>query len=411
MPTSRVIRAAFAATLVSSLALSSAQPDPAAAAVQRAKLADQAKNAQKVRGIGVSRRPRPGMLLPLGRNARFPASVLTNIVDSSLLQRPLARVCPVGQSIRAITRMGAVTCQATGDIQAVRAGAGLTGGGTSGTVDLAVAPPLAFTLSATAPLLDITNTGTGGAIEAESSSSFASGYFRALGTGAGAALRADTTSGSQGNAVSAYNYGTDGYALWAELVNANNPKAAIFARTAGGGQAIRAEMNSDSSAADALFARSTSTDPESYAGFFSGNVNVTGNLNVGGTLSKAGGMFRINHPLSPATRYLQHSFVESPDMKNIYDGVVRTNGRGYATVRLPRWFQALNERFRYQLTTIRSFAKAIVWREVSGNSFVIRTRRPHVKVSWQLTGIRHDAYAKANRIKVDVAKPRAQRDR
>ena len=60
-------------------------------------------------------------------------------------------------------------------------------------------------------------------------------------------------------------------------------------------------------------------------------------------------------------------------MKNIYDGVVRTDGRGYATVRLPRWFQALNERFRYQLTTIRSFAQAIVWREVSAQQL----RDPH----------------------------------
>jgi hypothetical protein len=345
------------------------------------------------------------MLLPLGRKGRFPASVLANIVDSTLLQRPLSRVCPPGQSIRGISRMGAVTCQITGDITSVSAGPGLTGGGSAGAVELAIAPPLSFSAGAAVPLLDIANNGSGGAIEGESSSGFASAYFRALGTGAGAALRADTTSGSQGNAVSAYNYGTDGYGVLAELVNETNPKAAIFARTAGGGQAIRAEVNSDSGA-DALFARSTSSDSTSYAGFFSGNVNVTGDLSVDGMLSKGGGTFRIDHPLAPETRYLQHSFVESPDMKNIYDGVVRTDGRGYATVRLPRWFQALNRDFRYQLTPIRSFARAIVWREVSRNSFVIRTGRPHVKVSWQVTGIRHDAFARAHRVKVDVAKPR-----
>ena len=165
--------------------------------------------------------------------------------------------------------------------------------------------------------------------------------------------------------------------------------------------------NSTTSTADAIFARTQSTDPGSFAGYFSGQREGDREPQCRtGRVSKAGGSFRIDHPLSPATRYLQHSFVESPDMKNIYDGVIRTNGRGYATVRLPRWFQALNERFRYQLTTIRSFAKAIVWREVSDNSFVIRTRRPRVKVSWQVTGIRHDAYAKAHRIKVDVAKPR-----
>ena len=121
--------------------------------------------------------------------------------------------------------------------------------------------------------------------------------------------------------------------------------------------------------------------------------------------------FRIDNPLDPANRYLQHSFVESPDMKNIYDGVIRTDGRGYATVRLPRWFQALNQSFRYQLTTIRSFARAIVWREVRHNSFVIRTASPRVKVSWQVTGVRHDAYARAHRIKVDIAKAPADRGR
>jgi hypothetical protein len=381
MPRTRVLGAVVAATLASSLAFGATQPSEADAAVARAKLADRAKNAQRVRGIGASRRPRPGMLLPLGRGGRFPASVLTNIVDSSLLQRPLTRVCPRGQSIRAITRMGSVSCQVTGD----------------------VVPPLVFDVGSTLPLFHMTNTGTGSAIEGESRSTLASAYFRNLGAGSG--LRADSVGGSKG-AVSAFHFGTGGYGLWAELLNPGNPNAAIYARTAGGGRAIDAEVNSTTSTADALFARSRSTHPDSYAGYFSGDVRVTGNLAVGGTVSKAGGAFRINHPLSPATRYLQHSFVESPDMKNIYDGVTRTDGRGFATVRLPRWFQALNGKFRYQLTTIRSFAKAIVWREVRDNSFVIRTQRPHVKVSWQVTGIRHDAYAKANRIEVDVPKRR-----
>ncbi|MBN1529552.1 MAG: hypothetical protein JW895_10860 [Thermoleophilaceae bacterium] len=398
------LRAAFVATLAASLAAATAGPAPAQVAA-RAKLADTAKNARAVNGIRASRRPRPGMLVPLGRGGRFPASVLANIVDSTLLQRPLAGVCPPGQAIRAISRMGAVTCQVTGDITSITAGQGLTGGGASGAIDLAIAPPLAFDAGAGIPLLDIKNNGTGGAVVGESSSGFASAYFRALGTSDGAALRADTTAGSQGNSVSAYNYGTDGYGLLAELVNPANPKAAIFARTAGGGQAVRAEVNSDGGA-DALYARSTSTDPTSYAGFFSGNVNITGDLSVDGMLSKGGGTFRIDHPLAPRTRWLQHSFVESPDMKNIYDGVVRTDGRGRATVRLPAWFQALNGDFRYQLTPIRSWARAIVWREVERNTFVIRTSRPHVRVSWQVTGIRHDAFAKANRVKVDVAKPR-----
>jgi hypothetical protein len=287
-------------------------------------------------------------------------------------------------------------------VTSVTAGDGLVGGGTSGAVELAIAPPLVFNLGASVPLLDLTNIGTAGALKGESSSSFATAYFRGLGTGS--ALRADSSAGSPGNAVTAYNYGTDGFGLQAELINTGNPKAALFARTAGGGQAIDAEVNTDTPA-DALFARSTSSDPDSYAGMFSGNVHVAGEL------TKTSGAFRIDHPLDLANRYLQHSFVESPDMKNIYDGVVRTDGRGYATVHLPRWFQALNQEFRYQLTTIRSFARAIVWREVRHNSFVIRTQKPNVKVSWQVTGIRHDAYARAHRIKVELLKPRSERGR
>ena len=54
--------------------------------------------------------------------------------------------------------------------------------------------------------------------------------------------------------------------------------------------------------------------------------------------------------------------------------------------------------FRYQLTVIGTFAQAIVSKEVSSNKFEIATNQPNVKVSWQVTGVRHDAYAKKNRI-------------
>ncbi len=140
------------------------------------------------------------------------------------------------------------------------------------------------------------------------------------------------------------------------------------------------------------------------AGYFFGNVTVSG------TLTKGGGAFRIDHPLDPAHRYLQHSFVESPDMMDVYNGNVRTNRKGFATVRLPKYFQALNRSFRYQLTIVgRSFARAIVWKRIEHNRFTIRTDRPKVEVSWQVTGIRHDRYANANRIKVVLPKPRAER--
>jgi hypothetical protein len=139
---------------------------------------------------------------------------------------------------------------------------------------------------------------------------------------------------------------------------------------------------------------------------------LEGNVDVVGTLSKSGGSFKIDHPTDPANKYLSHSFVESPDMKNIYDGVVTTDGKGFASVAMPAWFDALNGNFRYQLTVLgRSFARAIVWEEMTGDRFTIRTDEPRVKVSWQVTGIRQDAFAKAHRIPVEEEKTRAERGR
>jgi len=146
--------------------------------------------------------------------------------------------------------------------------------------------------------------------------------------------------------------------------------------------------------------------PSGLAGYFLGNVHVQG------TLSKAAGSFRIDHPLHPADMYLQHSFVESPDMLNVYSGNVSTDVRGFATVTLPRYFDALNRHFRYQLTVLgRSFAQAIIWQEIRGNTFRVRTSQPRVRVSWQVTGVRDDPYARAHPIRPEVMKPEGERGR
>ncbi len=134
-------------------------------------------------------------------------------------------------------------------------------------------------------------------------------------------------------------------------------------------------------------------------------VNINGNLNVTGALTKSSGTFKIDHPLDPANKYLYHSFVESPDMMNVYNGNINTDDSGLATVTLPDWFEALNRDFRYQLTVIGQFAQAIVASEISHNQFTIRTDKPNVKVSWQVTGIRQDAYANAHRVQVEEDKP------
>jgi hypothetical protein len=52
-----------------------------------------------------------------------------------------------------------------------------------------------------------------------------------------------------------------------------------------------------------------------------------------------------------------------------------------------------------------------VWKELAGNRFAIRTNQPRTKVSWQVTGIRHDPYAEAHRIPLEQPKLGADRGR
>jgi hypothetical protein len=148
-------------------------------------------------------------------------------------------------------------------------------------------------------------------------------------------------------------------------------------------------------AALAAFALASGTP---YAAYLNGAVHVTG------TLAKGGGSFKIDHPLDPESKYLYHSFVESPDMMNIYNGIVVLDSKGEAAVALPTWFSALNRDFRYQLTCVGGYAPVYISREVESNSFQIAGGKPGLKISWQVTGVRQDAWANANRIPVEEAK-------
>jgi hypothetical protein len=145
---------------------------------------------------------------------------------------------------------------------------------------------------------------------------------------------------------------------------------------------------------------------QGYAGFFDGDVRVTGDIRNGNNLTA------IDHPLDPANKYLQHASVQSPDVMNIYiyNGTVLLDANGQAWVELPAWFEALNRDFRYQLTPIGAPAPDLyVAEEVSQNRFKIAGGKPGLKVSWQLTGIRHDPHAEQNRIAVEQEKPSYER--
>jgi trimeric autotransporter adhesin len=217
--------------------------------------------------------------------------------------------------------------------------------------------------------LQVSNSGIGSAASIQNSSSSTADALQLWNYGTGRVGYFYNSSASTGDAFSLYNYGSgDTMNVYANGTGTN----ALYVSKSGGGN---------------------------YAGYFSGNVYVNG------TLSKAGGSFKIDHPLDPANKYLEHSFVESPDMMNVYNGNITTDANGDATVTLPDYFEALNRDFRYQLTVIGQFAQAIVKDEVKDNRFTIKTDKPNVKVSWQVTGIRQDAWANANRIPVEEAKP------
>ncbi len=140
-----------------------------------------------------------------------------------------------------------------------------------------------------------------------------------------------------------------------------------------------------------------------YAAWFEGKVRVTGNL------QKGGGSFIIDHPLDPENKYLYHSFVESPDMMNIYNGNVILDSKGEAWVDLPDWFGALNRDFRYQLTAIGAPGPNLyIAAPVQNNRFQIAGGQPGAQVSWQVTGIRQDPYANRHRIPVEEDKPASE---
>jgi len=186
-------------------------------------------------------------------------------------------------------------------------------------------------------------------------------------------------------------------------------------------------VSGKSSSGNAVYGVSSS----GYAAILNGKVKITGNL------EKAGGSFKIDHPLDPANKYLCHSFVESPDMKNVYDGVVVLDDKGEAEIELPDWFGILNKDFRYQLTAIGAPGPNLYIAEEildtinttkhdgshdndgyddsgyndnnNGSRFKIAGGTSAMKVSWQVTGIRKDPWANTHRVQVVENKPAKER--
>lgn len=177
----------------------------------------------------------------------------------------------------------------------------------------------------------------------------------------------------------------------------------VYNRTEGGGNNSHA-VNAFSKTGVAVNATSATT----YGVVASGGFKAAwfrGDVMVDGKLTKTALEFIIDHPLDPEGKYLSHAAVESDEMKNVYDGEVVLDGAGRADIALPDWFQALNERFRYQLTAVgRAAPNLHVADELEDNRFTIAGGEPGTRVCWQVTGVRHDPYARANPLLVESFK-------
>ena len=214
------------------------------------------------------------------------------------------------------------------------------------------------------------------------------GYAGVNGWGA-----ASGTVGVYGSATYSGDAGVYGFGWGSTIgVKAKSQTGVALFATTGGSSGPAANIISNGSNA-ALVAHNYGSGQAAY---------LDGDVQIVGTLSKSAGSFKIDHPLDPANKWLYHSFVESPDMKNIYDGVVTLDANGEAWVQLPNWFEALNKNFRYQLTPIgAAMPNLYIAQEIQNNRFKIAGGVPGMKVSWQVTGIRHDPYAEAHRIPVE----------
>jgi hypothetical protein len=207
------------------------------------------------------------------------------------------------------------------------------------------------------------------------------------------ALYADA-SGAGSGSKGIYTIG-DAYGLYTDVNKTSGNGVYVQATNVNWPVAVKGNVNGTGSNGYGIHGLAP-TGSGNYAGFFSGDVYITGNL------SKGTGSFVIDHPLDPENKYLTHSFVESPDMKNIYDGVVAADTVGEAVVQLPSYFDSLNTDLRYQLTPLGSAAPTLhVKEEMNDGKFTIAGANPGQRVSWQVTGVRQDALAKARPIVVE----------
>ena len=270
----------------------------------------------------------------------------------------------------------------------------------------------------------LSTSGTSSGVYGENTATGGRGLWGVANTGSQAqGVRGESTTGVgvYGSSGSATNYGVYGI-----TAAGNQGGAGVYGGATGtGGIGIEGHGGPGNEGTGVfgggyygVFAQGTNTGivawgGTSNAGFFGGDVYVTQDGTVAGDLyvlgsccAAAAGTFQIDHPLDPQNKYLVQSAVQSADMVSIYSGNATTDAKGEAVVTLPSYVEALNKDFRYQVTIVgEQFAQARISSKIKDSRFTIKTDKPKIEVSWQVTGVRQDPYAKAHPIQAEIDKP------
>jgi hypothetical protein len=189
---------------------------------------------------------------------------------------------------------------------------------------------------------------------------------------------------NDGSGVGGRNYSAEGAGMGGEAYGSLGAGVAGFAMSYNGQNiGVYGETNSLS---------------DGWGGYCKGNIGASGQK-----------LFQIDHPLDPANKYLNHFCAEGPEALLIYRGNAILGDDGSVWVDLPGYFEAINRDFTYQLTPIGGPANLYIADEVKDNRFRIAGGAPGMKVSWEVTGARNDAYCRAYGKPVEEDKPPEQK--
>jgi hypothetical protein len=198
------------------------------------------------------------------------------------------------------------------------------------------------------------------------------------------------------DAIRASNWGNG------RAIEANSGTGTAVYVTASGGHGVYAQT---SGSGRAIYGQNAGIG---FAGYFTGDVHVAGNLSASGTKP-----FRIDHPLDPENKFLFHTAIESPEIRNTYYGQAVTSD-GSIVIDLPRWWSDLNgvnkAEYNYTLTSIGKYSRLFISKEIENNQFEVSTIDSDCTFSWQISAIRHDHNAENCGYQIEKEKTQEEKE-